>query len=224
MDRTCQQSPLRSSNADISPLRILIAGAGIGSVIAECALRMGFRTLSVIDSGIVDSRDVSVYNYTARDLHTYKAWALTERLLEIDPEATICFSNIDLTPENVRQYVRRYDAVVNTFGYDSVMRLPLDEHCAEMGILSIHPFSLGWASFVSRTDDKSLGLDLFSPAKDGSCGEMARNITEMLKNRSQDQMAAAADKIAWQVCNLLCDVAAGRKVKLLSGNCTASLI
>ena len=33
----------------IKHFRVLLGGAGIGSIIAECALRMGFETITIID-------------------------------------------------------------------------------------------------------------------------------------------------------------------------------
>ena len=38
----------------IKHFRVLLGGAGIGSIIAECALRMGFETITIIDGDKVE--------------------------------------------------------------------------------------------------------------------------------------------------------------------------
>ena len=50
-----------------------MAGAGINSVIAECALRFGFETITIVDGDKVRIEDLSRQNYTHADKGKYKA-------------------------------------------------------------------------------------------------------------------------------------------------------
>ena len=47
---------------------ILISGAGVGSIIAECALRFGFESLTIVDGDIVEESNLNRQNYTTDDL------------------------------------------------------------------------------------------------------------------------------------------------------------
>ena len=60
---------------------ILISGAGVGSIIAECALRFGFESLTIVDGDIVEESNLNRQNYTTDDLGRPKAEALCMRLL-----------------------------------------------------------------------------------------------------------------------------------------------
>ena len=47
----------------IRNVRILLGGAGIGSVIAECALRMGFEDIVIVDGDKVELSNLNRQNY-----------------------------------------------------------------------------------------------------------------------------------------------------------------
>lgn len=47
---------------------ILLGGAGIGSIIAECALRFGFETITIVDGNIVDESNLNRQNYRMNDI------------------------------------------------------------------------------------------------------------------------------------------------------------
>ena len=91
--------------AKIKDTRILLAGAGINSVIAECALRFGFETITIVDGDKVRIEDLSRQNYTHADKGKYKAECLCKRLLKINPEANIRFINSEIDETNVHVVV-----------------------------------------------------------------------------------------------------------------------
>jgi tRNA A37 threonylcarbamoyladenosine dehydratase len=57
-----------SNQEKIKNFRILIGGCGLGSVIAECALRLGFENLTVIDGDKVELSNLNRQNYTQKDI------------------------------------------------------------------------------------------------------------------------------------------------------------
>ncbi|WP_375379286.1 ThiF family adenylyltransferase [Chryseobacterium luquanense] len=51
---------------------MILAGSGIGSNIAECALRFGFENLTIVDGDRVEFSNLNRQNYTYEDVSTYK--------------------------------------------------------------------------------------------------------------------------------------------------------
>ena len=53
--------------------RILLGGAGIGSIIAECALRFGFENIVIVDGDRVELSNLNRQNYVKSDIGKSKA-------------------------------------------------------------------------------------------------------------------------------------------------------
>ena len=84
----------------IKNFRIIIGGAGIGSIVAECALRFGFEHITIIDGDKVEESHLNRQNYTSSDIGRPKAECLAKRLSDINPKAHITFRNEFFTKEN----------------------------------------------------------------------------------------------------------------------------
>lgn len=97
----------------IKDYRILLAGAGIGSIIAECALRFGFENITIVDGDVVELSNLNRQNYTVADIGKFKAEALKERLLEINPNANITAINIFIDENNIEELVKDADVAIN---------------------------------------------------------------------------------------------------------------
>ena len=65
--------------------RLLIAGCGLGSVIAEVAVRSGFTEFLLVDGERIESHNLNRQMYRARDVQQRKVDALAHRLREINP-------------------------------------------------------------------------------------------------------------------------------------------
>ncbi|PXY46682.1 HesA/MoeB/ThiF family protein [Flavobacterium hydrophilum] len=127
---------------------ILLAGAGIGSVIAECLLRLGFETLTIIDGDIVELSNLNRQNYIEKDISISKVEALKERLLLINSEAKITIHNCFLTPDNVDQYIDGHKIAINALDFTSKVPLLFDSLCQKKNIPVLHPYNLGWGALV----------------------------------------------------------------------------
>lgn len=127
---------------------VLLAGAGIGSVIAECLLRLGFETLTIIDGDIVELSNLNRQNYIEKDISISKVAALKERLLSINSEAKITIHNCFLTPDNVDQYIDDHKIAINALDFTSKVPLLFDALCQKKNIPVLHPYNLGWAALV----------------------------------------------------------------------------
>lgn len=132
----------------IKKKKILLAGCGIGSNIAECALRLGFENITLIDGDKVELTNINRQNYSISDIGKYKTEALKHRLLDINPDANIIAQNAFLTPSNVEGYLTGHDIAINALDFQSNIPFLFDELCQHKGISVLHPYNLGWATML----------------------------------------------------------------------------
>ena len=78
----------------IRSYRVFIGGAGIGSLVAECALRLGFEHITVVDMDSVEESNLNRQNYTYKDIGLSKTEAIGDRLRAINPDAEITCGNL----------------------------------------------------------------------------------------------------------------------------------
>lgn len=144
---------------------ILIGGSGIGSVIAECALRLGFENITIIDGDEVELSNLNRQNYTENDIETSKVNAIKKRLLSINKNATIVVQNCFLTAENVENYIKGHKIAINAIDFTSDVPFVFDLICQQNNIHVLHPYNLGWGGLVTIITPK--GLPLKSIEKNG---------------------------------------------------------
>ncbi len=137
---------------------ILLGGAGMGSVIAECALRLGFENITIIDGDQVELSNLNRQNYTEEDIATNKVKALKKRLLSINNKATINVHNCFLTVENVEEYIKGHKIAINALDFTSDVPLHFDEVCQRKNIPVLHPYNLGWGGLVTIIEPEGLSL------------------------------------------------------------------
>lgn len=138
--------------------RLLIAGAGLGSVISECALRLGFENITIIDFDQVELSNLNRQNYVQNDIGKLKVEALVKRLKSINPNASINYHSVCLGKSNLDVYVKDFDIAINTIDFTSDAPFLFDEYCLLQNKLVLHPFNLGWASCVFAIDNNSKKL------------------------------------------------------------------
>jgi molybdopterin/thiamine biosynthesis adenylyltransferase len=127
---------------------VILGGAGIGSVIAECLLRFGFETITIIDGDIVELSNLNRQNYIEKDISKSKVEAIKERLLSINNQAKITIHNCFLTSENIDDYIKDHKIAINALDFTSEVPLLFDEICQKKNIPILHPFNLGWGALV----------------------------------------------------------------------------
>ncbi|OED43732.1 hypothetical protein AB832_02420 [Flavobacteriaceae bacterium (ex Bugula neritina AB1)] len=144
---------------------ILLGGSGIGSVIAECALRLGFEDITIIDGDQVELSNLNRQNYTQNDISIDKTEALYNRLHAINQNANIKVHNSFLTPENITTHIKGHRIAINALDFSSEVPLLFDKICQEQNIPVLHPYNLGWGGLVTVITPNGLSLD--SIAKNG---------------------------------------------------------
>lgn len=183
----------------ISNFHVLFAGAGLGSVIAECALRLGFKRITIIDGDVVEESNLNRQNYTRHDIGKSKAEVLKHRLLSINPHAEITAHHCYLTDDNIQQFTHGVDAAVNAIDFTSEAPFVFDNMCVSQGIPALHPYNLGWAASVFVVNEKSKNLSHISNNPQGFELQFADYITEKLVLQGEKHLYFA--KIAEQYKN-----------------------
>lgn len=138
------------SQSDQEKLKIfslIIAGSGIGSNIAECALRAGFEKICVIDGDLIEESNLNRQNYTEDDIGNSKAESLAHRLQSINSRAQITCINRYLAPDHMPD-LTGYSAAINALDFKDETPHAFDQACQEKGIAVLHPYNLGWGAMV----------------------------------------------------------------------------
>ncbi|AXG69026.1 tRNA threonylcarbamoyladenosine dehydratase [Kordia sp. SMS9] len=214
---------------------IILGGSGIGSVIAECALRLGFEHITIIDGDVVETSNLNRQNYTSHDVGIHKVDAIKNRLLSINENAKITTHNCFLTTENVEEYVLGHKIAINALDFSSDVPLVFDSICQDNDIPVLHPYNLGWGGLVTViTPD---GLSLSSIAKEDTkfnevtMVEYASSylkfwrtphiwIDEIIEKYKREvaqlpppQLSIASWTVASMCAHLLFNIATGNKIK-----------
>lgn len=146
---------------------VLIAGCGIGSTIAEAAVRMGFRKFILIDGDHVSLSNLNRQAYRFSDVGLLKTEALAAHLRSINPEAEIQEVPIYLNADNISQYVAKSDLIFDTVDFlDLPAILALHDQCLLQKKHLITVMAAGWgagAMYVPPSDRKTAWFrDFFS--------------------------------------------------------------
>lgn len=146
----------------IKNYRILLGGAGIGSIIAECALRFGFENITIVDGDVVELSNLNRQNYRMQDIGKPKAEALKERLLAINPDARITAIHTFIDENNVEELVKEMDIAINALDFKSEIPFVFDEWCQKYNVPVLHPFNIGWGGLVFVVEPAGIQLTEFS--------------------------------------------------------------
>lgn len=133
----------------IKNVRIFLGGAGIGSIIAECALRFGFENITIVDGDRVEESNLNRQNYVKSDIGKFKAETLKKRLLKINPTAKITYYNVYITKDNVYELLKDHDIAINALDFKNELPFVFDKLCSDMQIPVLHPYNFGWAGFLT---------------------------------------------------------------------------
>lgn len=139
---------------------IILAGSGIGSVIAECALRLGFEKMTIVDFDHVELSNLNRQNYTEEDLASTKVNAIKNRLLSINKNAKITIHNSQIISTNIEELVANHQIAINALDFTSQTPLEFDRICQEQNIHVLHPYNVGWGGLVTVISPSGPALDI----------------------------------------------------------------
>lgn len=131
----------------IRSVRILVAGCGIGSTVAESLVRIGAENIILIDGDIVNLNNLNRQNYVLDDVDNAKVKSLAKRLKGINPNLNIIEHNDWVTPHNAKELVSRADIIFDTIDLLSLEGIvALHDECHIQKKPIIAAMSAGWGA------------------------------------------------------------------------------
>ena len=143
----------------IKSIPVLLAGSGLGSVIAECALRLGFEKLTIIDGDKVEQSNLNRQNYISTDIGRPKVEAIRERLKSINPNANIAIHNTFLNKGNMIEHIKGHQLAINALDFTSEAPMLFDKFCQQQSIPVLHPYNLGWTGLLMVVMPDGSGIE-----------------------------------------------------------------
>jgi molybdopterin/thiamine biosynthesis adenylyltransferase len=140
--------------------RLLVAGCGLGSVVAEVALRTGFEQLLLADGDHVARHNLNRQVYCQGDVGLAKTESLKRRLDAIHPGARVQSYPHMLTPATVSGIVAQADVVIDSIDLLDVQAVfALHRAARQQGKVVVSPFTLGWGAAVLVFAPEGVGLE-----------------------------------------------------------------
>lgn len=182
VDEAVQQK-IRSST-------LLIAGCGIGSSVAVCAARMGFRNFVLVDGDVVDAHNLNRQFYDFADIGKPKVEGLKEKILRINPEAKVEAINAYLDPSNTDAIVKKADII-----FDTVDFLDLE------AILGLHTAAKKYHAelFTALSIGYGAGVLYFPASSAISLVDIMENDVRSAKNEGDESYANVFSKIMGRI-------------------------
>ena len=127
--------------------KILFAGCGLGSVIAESAVRTGFSSATLVDGDVVELSNLNRQYFFYNDIGKNKARALAANLRSINPSVNLNIHDYFIDNGNVGDLLDGVDFVVNAVDLDEVYFSVIDKSLSK-GIPVICPFNIGFGGVI----------------------------------------------------------------------------
>lgn len=135
--------------AALARTRLLIAGCGVGSFLAEGLLRAGFIQQTLVDGDQIEVHNLNRQNFLWQDIGELKAEALAGRLNSIHPEARVTAVSRYLDSGNVASLVSGADIVIDTIDFLDLNAICLlHDEANRRGVPVISALSAGWGAFA----------------------------------------------------------------------------
>lgn len=100
----------------IQSRHIGLAGAGgLGSNIAMCLVRSGFKKFTIIDKDIIEPSNLNRQYFFIDELGQPKAETIGQRLRQVNPEVTVKTKQVLLTENNILENFAECDIIFEAF-------------------------------------------------------------------------------------------------------------
>jgi molybdopterin/thiamine biosynthesis adenylyltransferase len=211
LSRAAFRSELRSRNLGllteddhklINDTTLLIAGCGVGSLIAISAARLGFEKFILIDGDRVETSNINRQGYTTRDVGKYKVVALAQRILHINPHAQITKIHQFVDIRNAEKLVKDADIIIDAIDPQAVLaEIAIHRYAQQYHKYVIQPYDAGWGGFIFVFDpkahsyEKTIGLDPEVPLDEINADEAFEKVAQFLMS----QMPEYVQKIGLEI-------------------------
>lgn len=133
----------------IAKTRVLIAGCGIGSQVAEAATRLGFQNFVLVDGDTVDIKNLNRQSFFVDQIGKSKVQALRENILKINPKATVETFSQMISKENAKLLVGKADLVFDTIDFlDLKGIVALHDEAHRQKKILVSSFAVGFGAAV----------------------------------------------------------------------------
>jgi molybdopterin/thiamine biosynthesis adenylyltransferase len=141
----------------IREAKIVLAGCGLGSQIAELATRMGFERFVLCDGDTVSTSNLNRQAFTIKDVGVNKAMATATIIHNINPQARVEIVPEFITLETVERLTKG-DIIINMVDPDEVM-YEINARAKEKDIPVLFPLNVGFSGFLLVFTKKSQALE-----------------------------------------------------------------
>jgi len=156
----------------IDDTTLLIAGCGVGSLIAISAARLGFEKFVLIDGDKVELSNINRQGYSSHDVGKFKVNALAKRLRQINPHVQIKKYPVFVDLGNAARLVHKADIIIDSIDPDAAQAVIAMHRVAQKEHKTIiQPTDVGWGAMVqiftpdSISYEKMIGLDPETPVE-----------------------------------------------------------
>lgn len=198
---------------EIARQRVLIAGAGIGSQVAEAATRLGFQNFILVDGDTVDSHNLNRQSFFADQVGKHKVRALKENILRINPAAQVETVADLVSARNAPALVGKADLIFDTIDFlDLKGIVALHDEAHSQRKLLISSFAVGFGaaviSFPPTAAAHSPIRDIFNLPKTGDIGSIS--YVERFVNLFQALAPSLEPEVLTVMTNVFRDLADGK--------------
>ncbi|MDP2812747.1 MAG: ThiF family adenylyltransferase [bacterium] len=136
-----------NTQRDLKSKKIFFAGCGLGSVIAESAVRTGFSEIILADGDNVELSNLNRQYFFYDDLRKNKAKSLARNLRRINPIANINVNDYFIDSKNIDHLLKNIDFVINTVDLDATY-FSIINKCLSIDVPVICPFNIGFGGVI----------------------------------------------------------------------------
>lgn len=145
---------------------LLVAGCGVGSLIATAAARLGFEKFVLVDGDTVELSNINRQGYTSHDVGKFKVNALAAWLKKINPHIEIKKCPIFVDIKNAKRLVHKADIIIDSIDPDAAQAVIAMHRAAQKEHKTIiQPTDVGWGAMLqvftpdSISYEEMIGLD-----------------------------------------------------------------
>ena len=168
----------KEKNECLKTFTVLVAGVGgVGGYAVEMLARAGVGNLVIIDDDVVKETNINRQIIaTAKNVGTSKVQLMKERILEINPQASVLAIRDFIDEDNVGEFIRRFKPNFVIDAIDSISpKIALIKYCIEKNVKIISSMGAG-----GRLDPSKIQYADIS--KTTNCA-LARTVRERLKKQ-----------------------------------------
>ena len=187
-------SPLLASDDQerVRKTRLLIAGCGTASVIAEAATRLGFERFILVDGDRVALTNINRQAYVFSDVGKNKATVLSRKLEEINPQCSVTTVARFLSAENVVGLVEMCDIVIDAIDALAINAIvSLHKEAKNQGKSIVYPFNVGWGGAVLVFTPQTISIEeMLKVYSEAALGELLEATLLELMGRLMGEIPA----------------------------------